>query len=52
MKNPIQRIGHGVDSAEPVGRVGAKLGNHRIIVDRNLTAFVHACIITNSYTIA
>ena len=36
-----------VDRAEPVGRVGDELGDHRIVVDRDLPALEHAGVVAH-----
>ena len=41
-----------VDRAEPVGRVGDELGDHRIVVDRDLAALEHAGVVAHCDALA
>ena len=43
----VERGRLGVDRAEPVGRVGDELGDHRIVVDRDLPALIDAGVVAD-----
>ena len=47
----VQPLGHGGNCFGAGWRMGAELGNHRVIPDRNFTAFEHAGIIAERHAI-
>ena len=47
----VERLGHGIDGGEPVGRVGAELGDHRVVEHRDLRALGNAGIVPERHAV-